>query len=376
MYVGLTSVRQFLRQSVERRLTQLGTQLHRFPGQHREIQWLQSVMARLDDPALQPQRLNTKPSRPSQDKFQCLHCERSFDTLHGMRTHMASKHGARQSSSAPVSDFRKHSVRGLPICVHCGQSFRKWGGFRGHLQACPVLHAGVPGQLAQPKLSRDVSEQSPQLVGHEAVHGVGGRVDTTASERGNALASEPVASLEGSNAVASEPVAAVSTVAAADEPYAQRADKLEACKRNWLSFAEKKGPHLSQHCAVCGQWCAQSAGMKSHIRRSHPEIWAHNAAIMDTLKSEPRIKYKGRCRACGFQPSGAQAGALRTPKCIAYYQSRLMLQQFCPGTTSSAPVGLSFSHRRPENDGGPDAGRPKRRRRCSSSTRAWRRRPP
>ena len=262
--LGLSTVRVFLCKAVERRVAQVTAQEQGYPGR--------SILSRLTDPALQPQRLNTKPSRP------------------------------RLTPSIPRADFRKRCVDGLPICAHCGQSFRKWGGFKGHLNACPVLQSNLASEQSEPQPipgEQQQPETTPTSLARDSV---------------------PV-SMEGSNALAFEPVAILPSVSTAGSlPFNQQAEKLAACRLDWISFAEKEGQRLSQYCVVCGQWCAQSSGMKSHIRRSRPEIWSHNDALMNALKAEPRVKYKGRCRACNFNQAArkqerfALQSALRTTR--------------------------------------------------------------
>ena len=223
--LGISPVRDFLCASVARRITQISAQALKYPGQNNEEKWLKSVLLRLQDPASQPQRTNTKPSHPQLHQFKCLQCDQIFDTLHGMRTHMASKHGTRQTSVAAPADFRKHSVDGLPICVHCGQSFRKWGGFKGHLNACPVLRS----KLAQPlKPVPDPVEQQQQI----------NAAPTSSTEATRA------SELAGSNALASGPVATGATDFPVDSmPFCQQNVKLALCQSDLVSFAEKEGPH-------------------------------------------------------------------------------------------------------------------------------------
>ena len=59
--------------------------------------------------------------------------------------------------------------------------------------------------------------------------------------------------VEGSNALASGPVATGATDFPVDStPLCQQHVKLALCQSDWVSFAEKEGPHLSQYCVVCG----------------------------------------------------------------------------------------------------------------------------
>ena len=92
----------------------------------------------------------------------------------------------------------------------------------------------------------------------------------------------------------------------------------------WIGFAEKYGHRLMHHCILCNQWCSQkTGGLKAHLRSCHAE---HAQAMTDAgarLKHHYRLKYKGKCRACGFQPASAQS-LTRPGKCPAYFQACVM----------------------------------------------------
>ena len=108
-------------------------------------------------------------------------------------------------------------------------------------------------------------------------------------------------------------------------PMSQRPEVLQACRENWVTFAEAERESLKQYCVICTQWCSPDrGGFKSHLRRAHPDLWASHSDLLADTKHHHRLKYRGPCKACKFVPSGAQKGAFHTHTCTAYYQACLL----------------------------------------------------
>ena len=285
-----------------------------FPGAQSDIAWQQKVHNTLLNPTsiLEP---SNKPQHPTQQSFECPTCAMTFSSLHALRTHFARKH--KQNAAVPSSllkkgdvrsrvDVKQHCVQGMPTCKHCGQSFQKWHGFKGHiLSACPVLHQQkVVAAMPEPALA----SSGPAL---QSAAGSLARGGQPSAGRSNihpvplapSHLDPPPPEPEGASSSSPPPT----TMAIADQPAL-----LHELRLDWVAFAEKYGEKLKQYCAYCTQWCNTNAGLKTHLRRAHPDLWKVSEAVNARMKQQQRLKYRGTRRACAFEPTGTQAGALHS----------------------------------------------------------------
>ena len=104
-------------------------------------------------------------SRPGK-QAEGIHKQLGFPTVPYSRDH---------SSVRSQVDIKLHCVQGMPTCKHCGQSFQKWHGFKGHiLSACPVLHQQLVVVQAPSPASKvrgpalQFAAGSPAQDGHQA----------------------------------------------------------------------------------------------------------------------------------------------------------------------------------------------------------------
>ena len=330
---SIGSISDYLVQTSQRRIDALSAMESLcFPGVENDLAWQRRIHTNLTNPTslLEP---SNKPRRPTLTTFECPTCAVSFSSLHALRTHIARKH--KQQAAVPASllkkgeirskvDIKQHCVQGMPTCKHCGQSFQKWHGFKGHiLSACPVLH----------QQAIIASAPSPADSGL-ALQSAAGSTEQ-GEQRPVASTEAPVPSLSaGYNSSPDPPQPAPindtllempTTLAIADQP-----NLLVELRADWVRFAEKNGQSLKQYCVYCTQWCNNTAGLKTHLRRAHPEVWKANGAVNSRMKQQHRLKYRGLCRACAFQPTGPQAGALHSYKCPAYFQACLLHYHSCP----------------------------------------------
>ena len=344
-----TSISDFLVNASKRRVDALTSCRDTYPGIAEDIQWQKAVHHSYLHPVLTVQ--SHKPAHPEQRSFQC---PRTFDSMHAMRTHCARTHkisfvrpDLQKGTARREVGITQHCLNGLPTCKHCGFSFRKWSGFKGHiLSACPVLHAQTAAEGGDHDGSNGFKTESngkaAPLDSDTMSPCRDGAVtrplnkDNLQSGCERPLAAEvPAADATATgsaeqSAAGPEPSTAASKIPQppndpADLPLSRQAEVLQTCKAGWVDLAAAQGEKLKFYCVICSPWCAPATGgLQSHMRRSHPTQWEMDRAIMHELKSHYRLKYKGLCKACGFQPTGAQKGALHPPKCVAYYQACLL----------------------------------------------------
>ncbi|CAE7274028.1 unnamed protein product [Symbiodinium sp. KB8] len=262
--------------------------------------------------------------------------------MHAMRTHCARTHkisfvrpDLQKGTARREVGITQHCLNGLPTCKHCGFSFRKWSGFKGHiLSACPVLHAQTAAEGGDHDGSNGFKTESngkaAPLDSDTMSPCRDGAVtrplnkDNLQSGCERPLAAEvPAADATATgsaeqSAAGPEPSTAASKIPQppndpADLPLSRQAEVLQTCKAGWVDLAAAQGEKLKFYCVICSPWCAPATGgLQSHMRRSHPTQWEMDRAIMHELKSHYRLKYKGLCKACGFQPTGAQKGPRMT----------------------------------------------------------------
>ena len=231
---------------------------------------------------------------------------------------------------------------GFPLADIAGSVFRKWSGFKGHiLSACPVLHARTVAPAATTTEDAALADTVPGSAEQSAAGPAPNTVLSASAslspkppqdETPNEIPENP--SPMQTSTLEQGPDSTTATVLAPPEPpppeppalpLSRQVEVLQTCQTGWVDFAESHGEQLKYYCVICGQWCAPAAGsLKSHMRRSHPTQWTMDKDIMNELKLHHRLKYRGVCKACGFQPTGAQKGALHTPKCVAYYQACIL----------------------------------------------------
>ena len=335
---SMLSVSEYLIQASQRRIDSLSAAgPPDFPCAELDLEWQRRIHSNLSNPisTLEP---SNKPRHPTQSTFECPTCALSFTSLHALRTHYARKH--KQNAAVPAAllkqgttrsqvDIKQHCVHGMPTCKHCGQSFQKWHGFKGHiLSACPVLHqSSVLAAMPSP-----APVDSGPALQSAAGSQTQGNSHTTGDQMTTLSRTAPVTSLPASaspNPVPSltEPLRSTqsATLAVADQP-----DLCREVRSDWIAFAEKHGSQLRQFCIYCTQWCSTAAGLKTHLRRAHPNVWSAHEAVNARMKQQQRLRYKGTCKACSFQPSGPQSGALHSFKCPAYFQACLLHYQCCP----------------------------------------------
>ena len=333
--LSISSVSEYLIQTSQRRIDNLSTgEPMPFPGAEHDLAWQRRIHTSLINPTslLEP---SNKPRHPTQAVFECPTCSLRFSSLHALRTHFARKH--KQQAAVPASllkkgdvrsqvDIKQHCVQGMPTCKHCGQSFQKWHGFKGHiLSACPVLHqqavvASIPfpipaggGPALQSAAGSSAQGSFRSAPSNEA--------STHSLQAGYGSSPDPLQPAP----IIEAPPDHSQTLAIADQP-----DLLRELRADWIDFAEKHGQSLKQYCVYCTQWCNTTAGLKTHLRRAHPDMWKANDAVNSRMKQQHRLKYRGLCRACTFQPTGPQAGALHSYKCPAYFQACLLHYHSCP----------------------------------------------
>ena len=327
-----TSISKFLADASQRRLVMLTACRDTYPGLAEDIQWQKTVYHSYLNPV---QNIpSQKPVHPEQRSFQCPQCPRTFDSLHAMRTHCARTHkisfvrpDLQQGTARQEVDIAQHSLHGLPTCRHCGFVFRKWSGFKGHiLSACPVLHARTVAPAAITTEDTVLAETVPGSAEQSAA----GPAPNTVLSASASLSPKPPQD-EAPNEIPANPSPMqISTLEQGPDsttataltppeppppeppalPLSRQVEVLQTCQTGWVDFAESHGEQLKYYCVICGQWCAPAAGgLKSHMRRSHPTQWTMDKDIMNELKLHHRLKYRGVCKACGFQPTGAQKGA-------------------------------------------------------------------
>ncbi|CAE7894116.1 unnamed protein product, partial [Symbiodinium microadriaticum] len=324
-----TSISDFLVNASKRRVDALTSCRDTYPGIAEDIQWQKAVHHSYLHPVLTVQ--SHKPAHPEQRSFQC---PRTFDSMHAMRTHCARTHkisfvrpDLQKGTARREVGITQHCLNGLPTCKHCGFSFRKWSGFKGHiLSACPVLHAQTAAEGGDHDGSNGFKTESngkaAPLDSDTMSPCRDGAVtrplnkDNLQSGCERPLAAEvPAADATATgsaeqSAAGPEPSTAASKIPQppndpADLPLSRQAEVLQTCKAGWVDLAAAQGEKLKFYCVICSPWCAPATGgLQSHMRRSHPTQWEMDRAIMHELKSHYRLKYKGLCKACGFQPTG------------------------------------------------------------------------
>ena len=234
---SISPISEYLIQTSQRRIDTLSAEEPlSFPGAEHDLEWQRRIHSNLTNPTslLEP---SNKPRHPTLTVFECPTCARSFNSLHALRTHFARKH--KQQAAVPASllkkgeirsevDIKQHCVQGMPTCKHCGQSFQKWHGFKGHiLSACPVLDqqaviASVP---------------SLQSAAGSSVQGIQRSAASTESPTRSPIAGylnspDPPQPAPTSNTSPDQS----STLAVADQP-----DLLRDLRADWVGFAEKHG---------------------------------------------------------------------------------------------------------------------------------------
>ncbi|CAE7653167.1 unnamed protein product [Symbiodinium sp. CCMP2592] len=148
-----------------------------------------------------------------------------------------------------------------------------------------------------------------------------------------------------------------------------RLDMQASCRQDWILLAEKQQAILGEYCIACTQWCSpQKGGLKSHIRRSHADMWQHHDAVTKKLKAHSRLKYKGPCRACSFKPQGPMAEPSKeVTEFFGHHLPSLAAQHRATGSDDRQPKWP-----RPSNKGkGPDQSRTKRERDWWVESRDW-----
>ena len=174
----------------------------------------------------------TAPAHPVPQQFSCTYRGQVFASLHTMRIHCARKHGTSfikdglsKGATVTTADvvIKVHCREGLPICKHCGRSFRKWQEFKGHVLSCPVLHGQMP-------LTESPSNKADPIMTSSG--------NATVSATGLPIV-EPTRSAEQSAARPCEPSHAASN--SADHvpiPYFDHQSMQQHCLRSWVDFAE------------------------------------------------------------------------------------------------------------------------------------------
>ena len=69
----------------------------------------------------------------------CPHCDQTFETPSGLRTHIGKVHPGTVDRFVPTTFRQEHAVAGLPQCAACLRHFSQWKGLKDHLLsgACP-----------------------------------------------------------------------------------------------------------------------------------------------------------------------------------------------------------------------------------------------
>ena len=68
----------------------------------------------------------SKPSR--QQPCHCPHCDQTFETPSGLRTHIGKVHPGTVDRFVPTTFRQEHAVEGLPQCAACLRHFSQWKG--------------------------------------------------------------------------------------------------------------------------------------------------------------------------------------------------------------------------------------------------------
>ena len=153
--------------------------------------------------------------------IQCQQCERTFQSMGALTSHVRRDHAGTSSYSTTLEDMQVqralHSVNGLPICTHRGRRFARWQQFLQHISRslCPALH-------------------------DHAAHV-------------NMLYPAPMPS----------------TVPSVDPAVSETVLQVMTGGPRTLHALSQTCDRLTRHCVFCSQWLASSRLMKAHIRRSH-----------------------------------------------------------------------------------------------------------
>ena len=225
-------------------------------------------------------------------EVQCPQCQILVSNLSALKTHFAVKHGVSLIAAESLTlqaqqsvDIAEHSVDGAPVCRHCRHSFRKWQSFRKHIaKHCPVLHNYQELVKTAQGMHTHPHDFDAAPLGSSALQSVAGLTPPT-------------------DVVGSGIHTTQQSVPIIKDPNVN-----PASLKDWIKFAEEHGGQLAHHCALCHQWCsAKTGGIKAHLRSC---LSQHAQAITDAeirLKHHYRLRYKGRCRACSFNPTRPRA---------------------------------------------------------------------
>ena len=233
--------------------------------------------------------LATPAHEAPQQMFQCPSCDLQCNSLANLRRHQTQVHGRIQfrTNMAKVASF---SVRGLPQCAHCMESFTSWRNFRIHLErnCCQALTVQCP----------------------------------TASNRG---------AMSTVQAKPTYPLLTDSNLSLLlSKPYGLPI--LECIKaRRWDTLLQYPDAvqDLTNYCVICGVFSNRPQELNQHLRTQHHQLVPH---VM--TKASQLCKSQASNSPCRF----CQRSFKRVHQCPVMTQAAVLLVNTdCTGDTYAAP---------------------------------------
>ena len=172
-----------------------------------------------------------------QEIFTC--CDKIFRSSKAYRQHVTTKH---PRPKQPLLKFDRllHSQAGLPICKMCGKGFAAWYNLQQHVENRVCRWHTDFSSDALPSTLPDLSTSQPAGVRQPPPRPQHSRISFTAPGQLTALA----CSLQ-----ALSPMLLSQSM-----QHSQRQD-------------------LRSHCVLCGQWVASTSKIKTHLTRTHKEVY-------------------------------------------------------------------------------------------------------
>ena len=183
--------------------------------------------------------------------FQCALCDFHTTCVATFRRHCTTVHGFQMVRSTHAN-LSTYSLKGLPQCKFCAQTFTTWRSFLTHVQrGCQALR---PGPL---QCLLDSSQGRP--------------FKATCATGASQMAHDPERAIRGDRLLSDADLQVLR-----DKPWGQRLLTLLTNRQFDLVHQEREAcDFLMNYCGICGIWVGRLQSMQLHMRTFHSNFWQY-----------------------------------------------------------------------------------------------------